>query len=328
MQRRPAGDQNRGLEDDVLLQTVLSDYRHARTLLEDLTRDFRAREALLVNSRLSVGRSLPVPKAGLVSVAETGTGSPRVALFCMGKFQVEIDGVPVDTGAGGKALAILKFLAGRGRRRTPRDLLLEALWPDSDVEAAGNRLRVAMHGLRRLLAQVGGSLDIVTYQDGCYQLKPEGQVRVDADDFEALWRRGVLLERQGHGAEAAEAYAQAELLYGGDYLEEDLYEEWTLLRRESLRDAYLDLLGKLAVRCATEGDWGNCVVRCQKILAQDPCREDAYRLLMHCHAVSGHRSRALRWYEICTSTLLRELDAAPSPETLALYQRILRGEPL
>ncbi|MFQ5813116.1 MAG: BTAD domain-containing putative transcriptional regulator [Anaerolineae bacterium] len=326
MERRPVETGSPWVEEQTLVETLLSDYRHARALLEELTKDFRAREALVMNGRALMARSAPTTKPSPISVAEAGTRSPMLALFCLGKFRVEIDGMPVDTRAGGKSLAILKFLAGRDGHPTPRDILMEALWPDSDAEAAGNRLRVAVHALRRLLAPAGKSLDILTYQDGCYLLNPGVSVRIDADEFETLWQRGVRLERQGRRAEAAEAYAQAELLYSGDYLEEDLYEEWTLLRRECLRDAYVDLLGKLATWSITEGDYGDCIVRCQKILAQDPCREDAYRLLMRCYAATGQKARALRWYNICAANLRREVGVTPSPQTVALRRRLLQGE--
>jgi len=313
---------------DVVRQALLDNYRYARTLLENLVSDFRAREALLANDRVPVSESSYLARLKPAPVGNAERPSPTVALFCLGKFRVEVDGRLVDTRTGSKSLAVLKYLAGRGSRPTPRDLLLEALWPDTDPEAAGNRLRVAVHGLRRHLPHLGSSLDIITYQDGGYLLNPTGTVWIDADVFEDLWRQGVRLERLGRSGEAAQAYSQAELLYRGDYLEEDLYEEWTLLRREGLRDAYMDLLGKLAASSIAQGDYGGCIICCQKILAQDPCREDAYRLLMRCHALTGQRARALRWYEICAATLRRELEVDPSPETAALHGRVLRGESL
>ena len=327
MEHRQAGREGRCGDEDTLLQTLLSDYRHARTVLEGLTRDFQAREALLM-SRVPGEKPTWVTQSGPAPIAQANAPSPAVALFCLGKFRIEIGGKLLDTRGYGKSLAILKFLVRRGQRPTPRDVLLEALWSDSDAEAAGNRLRVAVHGLRQLLATADCQPDMVIHRQGCYLLNPSAPVWVDADVFEGLWQRGAHLERQHSYKDAAAMYAQAEILYAGDYLEEDLYEEWTLLRREGLRDAYLDLLGKLATWSLTDRDYGGCIVRCQKILAQDCCREDAYRLLIRCHTATGQRARALRWYEICAATLRRELEMLPSPETVSLHRRLLQGEPL
>jgi hypothetical protein len=41
---------------------------------------------------------------------------------------------------------------------------------------------------------------------------------------------------------------------------------------------------------------------------------------------SGQRSTALAQYESCRSVLREELGVEPEPETVALYQRILKGE--
>jgi DNA-binding SARP family transcriptional activator len=307
--------------DSTLAQKLLRDYCQARTAFEQFSRDFRAYEALLTNLANVVPDRKP---ASAPTNTSDGPRRPVVSLYCLGRFCIEVNGRALDTSGVGRSLTILKLLAGRGRRSTPRDVLLEALWPDSEAEVAGNRLRVAMHGLRRLLASADPG-ELLVFRDGCYLLNPGGLVRVDADDFEVLWEQGVRLEREGRRADATDAFVHAEALYAGDYLEEDLYEEWTLLRRERLRDAYLHLLAMLAEWAAADGDYAGCIVHCQKILAQDACREDIYRLLMRAHAAAGQRSRALRWYEICAVTLRRELDMAPSDETAALARRLRDG---
>ncbi len=128
--------------------------------------------------------------------------------------------------------------------------------------------------------------------------------------------------------EANAEFEKAEALYRGDYLEDDPYEEWTLLRRKSLKDTYLIIPGKLAGFSACTSDYESCIHYSQKILAKDPCREDTYRRLMYCYAKLGQRNRALRWYEICRKTSRAELDAEPENETTELYNRILKDEDL
>ena len=98
------------------------------------------------------------------------------------------------------------------------------------------------------------------------------------------------------------------------------------MQREALKDTYLTILGKLASWCIDAGNYEGCIVDCQKILAEDPCREDAYCRLMCCHARLGQRSQALCWYDVCLRTLRAVLDIEPEGQTMALHERLLRGE--
>jgi DNA-binding SARP family transcriptional activator len=66
------------------------------------------------------------------------------------------------------------------------------------------------------------------------------------------------------------------------------------------------------------GDYMGSIIWSQKLLAQDDCREDAYRYLMLSHARLGQPARALHWYNLCVRTLRRELGIEPSVETQAL----------
>jgi DNA-binding SARP family transcriptional activator len=230
----------------------------------------------------------------------------------------------VDLGSSGKALAIAKLLATRGRP-FPRDELVESLWPGLEPTVGANRLRVAVYELRRRLAQAGAERSIVRHQRGCYLFDPQARIRIDAHDFQELWRRGVWLERARRYDEAIAVYRQAEALYLGDFLADDPYEDWTLMRREALRDAHLDMLGKLGAWSLHHEQYADCLLFCQELLLADPCREDAYRMLMQCHASAGRTTRAHRWYDVCVVTLRRELDVTPSPETVALHASLLVG---
>ncbi len=143
------------------------------------------------------------------------------------------------------------------------------------------------------------------------------------EEFEKCRVNGRRLEKELRKAEAMREFEKAETLYRGDYLEDELYEEWTLLRRETLKDSYLIILSKLADYCLQMCDYENCIHYSQKILAKDQCREDGYRNLMRCYLKLSQRNRALRWYEICCQTIKAELDAVPEKETMELGENII-----
>src|SRR5690606_33707455 len=124
---------------------------------------------------------------------------------------------------------------------------------------------------------------------------------------------------------AMSAYGVAEELYQGDFLEEDLYEEWAAAQRERLRATYLRIADQLAAHFVTQHKYTSVTAIAQKALRYDPYYEAAHRYLMHCFMAQGQRHLAVRQYQICRDLLAKELDLQPSPETVRLYEQIRGG---
>lgn len=240
-----------------------------------------------------------------------------VAVTCFGRFSVVAHGEPVGTWRSGKALALFGYLATHRGRPISRDALIQALWPDPDALAAGISLKVAVHALRQTLKPLTDDLVVRTHEVG-YELCARN-VWVDVDIFVSSCRRAHRLESAGQSTEALKLYARAADLYQGDFLAES-GEEWVVFRREGLRDEYLCAIARLADGALAAGDWSNCLYRCQQMLEQDPCREDAFRLLMMCHAHLGQPGRVQQWYDLCVRTLRRELGMEPDSATVRVYQ--------
>ncbi len=245
-----------------------------------------------------------------------------VQVHCFGRFEVLRAGEPVEYWRRAKAKTLLKYLIAR-RQPVPRDVLLDLLWPESDPELASNGLRVVLHALRQSLGCEAH--EWIVLEGGNYRLHSRSPVWVDVDEFQSNYASGRRIERQ-QPAMAAHHYEIAEDLYRDDYLVEDIYEEWTLARREELNDQYLMLLTKLADYASQQGDDEGCIMRCHKILQKDRCREDAHRRLMRSYARLGQRSQALHWYDVCVDTLEAVLDMQPSEQTRVLHQQILAGK--
>src|SRR5450631_1964894 len=84
------------------------------------------------------------------------------------------------------ACSLLKLLLCRARRRAPRDLLIEALWPDVPASNASHNLDTAMSLLRNLLRPEGEESLVKTIHSGTttiYQLPPQSILWADVDEF-------------------------------------------------------------------------------------------------------------------------------------------------
>ncbi len=253
-------------------------------------------------------------------------GHPPVAVSCLGTFRFYVAGRSVDGWRSSKARALFLYMVNHRGRPIPRDTLIQALWPNPDAVASGTSLKVAVHALRQTLNQVGADSAYLKIQaHGCgYQLNAS-HLWIDVEEFDRCFALGRAFEIQGRTQRALALYARAADLYRGDFLEE-LSDDWPMFRREALKDQYLYILSCLAKAAVASGDYQGGIVRSQEILAKDRCREDAYRLLMICHAHLGQRSRVRAWYEFCVQTLRAELDCGPEMETERIFRLALDGK--
>ncbi|MBE0479551.1 MAG: winged helix-turn-helix domain-containing protein [Dehalococcoidia bacterium] len=331
-----------------LLRRIQTDYHRATKELHAVSSYFRDREAavgrqlrlaidhaqgkrngrLVCESALAPVMERPSPDQNLR--LQTGESNrPILEVYTLGKFHVRVGWNVIEHWHSLKAKSLLKYLIGHHGRPVSKDVLMEALWPGCELPLASNNLKAAVRSLRQTLSSVddtGGSFTWIIYQDSNYTVNSEADLWTDMEQFEYHWHTARLLEKQNKIAESIRELEVAETLYRGDYLEDDLYEDWTSLRREALKDTYLAILGRLADHSMRDAEHEDCIVYCQKILANDPCREDAYRRLMCCHSRLGQRNRAISWYRLCEKTIRAELDVGPARSTTALYDKLLKDE--
>jgi DNA-binding SARP family transcriptional activator len=247
-----------------------------------------------------------------------------VSVYMLGKFEMRIQDLACELPAS-RSLSLLKYLLVHHKQSIPREVLMDVFWPETVPETARNNLNVAMHNLRKAL-RFAIFMPVIVYENGVYKWDPNVQIWVDVEEFEKCIKSGQRLEARDQLRGAVGQYEAAISLYQGDFLEQNPYEEWTIHDRERLRAAYLDAIERLCQIYFRQENYVACIIVCQRILSYDPCREDAYCLLMRCYSRQGQDHLALRQYQNCIKALRAELDVDPAPETTKLYNRIRRRE--
>lgn len=269
--------------------------------------------------------SLARKAAGQVrQLAMPSTDLIPVDVHMLGAFNLTIQDLKLKLPSS-RGLSVLKYLLLHHKQKVGRELLMDVFWPDAEPETARNNLNVAMHSLRKALRSII-FLPVIIFEDGAYGLESNLQVWLDVEEFEKCVKAGQRLEARDQLTSAVSEYETAISLYQGDFLEQNLYEEWTVLERERLRMAYLDTLDRLSQIYFSQERYAACITVCQLILAHDHCREDAHCLLMRCYSRQGQYHLARRQYQICVDALEIELEVEPSPETKLLYERIRQDE--
>ncbi len=254
---------------------------------------------------------------------------PPLRVRALGAFVVwrGDESIPSERWSRPTVTLLFKSLLSAPGRRLTRDGAIDLLWPDADPDAGANSLRVATHRLRTVLDLPGASASAsyLRAEQGLFVLDPHavgtGSAWLDADAFGQA-ARAALAGRDS-------ALCQAVLdLYGGEYLPDDRYADWAIVRREELWTQHRELLFHLALLSAETGQREGARRSLRALLASDPCHEEGARLLMRLLADDGARSEALRVYDVLVRALRDDLGVEPTPETAALRAALAQAAPI
>jgi DNA-binding SARP family transcriptional activator len=213
---------------------------------------------------------------------------------------------PLDSA---RAESLLGYLLLHRDAPQPRQRLAFLLWPGSTEGQAQTNLRKVLHTLRRALP---GADSLIEIGPRTLRWRADAPLWLDVEHFERALAEGRL-------EEAVETYA-GELLEGR-------YDEWLADERERLAGLYLEALERLARQHEGGRRWPEAIRCAERLVAQDPLREESHRLLMQLCRASGDRARAVRAYHVCATALERELGIGPSPETRAVYESLVATAP-
>lgn len=264
--------------------------------------------------------------------SEGAVSQPLVRVYLLGHFRVERKQgnewhtVANRTWQRRRARALLGCLLSQPGRRMGREQVMEALWPELDVETAANRLNGAVHELRQILEpeiERPAASKLLRLERDILMLADSSRIWVDAEVFETLLNHINMTRDQ---AQVEHMLEEAWELYEGDYLLEELYSEWAAARRESLRRGWMGLLLNLASLRAERGALTSAIEPLDRLLTADPTHETAVRRLMVLLTQLDRRGEAIRAYQRLEKILKRDYESDPLPETVQLYKALRQGQ--
>jgi len=94
---------------------------------------------------------VPQPAGSTTTFGESAGGQPAgmLRIYTLGQFRVCRADREVDRWRSNKAKGILKLLVTHLGRPLPKDIFVEALWPNQPAQPANSSFRVALHQLRQ-----------------------------------------------------------------------------------------------------------------------------------------------------------------------------------
>ncbi|TCS93918.1 BTAD domain-containing putative transcriptional regulator [Hazenella coriacea] len=221
----------------------------------------------------------------------------------------------------GKAKELFQLLLTKRRMLLMKEEICSLLWPEADDKAATRDFKVALNALNNALEPKRPARSNSFYiqrQGSLYGFNLSSGYELDADEFERLIQIGLKEDNPIQLQSGLE-------LYGGTYLPERRYEDWCFTERERYQSLFIRGAERLAQLYVREAKYDDAIYWCERMIQEDACWEEAYRLLMVCYYLKDNRPQAIRQYKKCIDILERELGVPPMPKTEQIYKQIVQG---
>ena len=239
-----------------------------------------------------------------------------------------------------KAQALLLYLAVQGGMHS-RSKLAALLWPDSESSDARRTLRNAIVLLRSLLADPNPSTAPASLsprqeahllsQGDLIGLNPQAPLELDLDVVQQAYtaaQRFSTPPSEPQRDALVSQVQQALTLIRGPFLdgfwlrEETAFDTWHEQQQQQWQVRLQLLCERLSAWQEVGGELEQARATLTRWLELDRLSEEASQRLMRVHLARGDASAALQVYATCRARLAEELQVKPSPETVALAERI------
>lgn len=250
----------------------------------------------------------------------------RLEISVLGPVAVTIDGHPVfDSNLRRERLrSLLGFLTLR--RRATRDVVMTALWPESDEAAARRNLRSTLNLLHGVLEpdRTAGEAPYFVRSDGpSLELCVGDHLSIDSWRFEELMDEARRHELDGVPVSAAGTLEVACELYRGEFLADTTSGEWSARERDRLRAMFVQGSSRLAELLLAFGRFDAAIAMAGRTLDVEPWSEAGHRALIAAHLERGDRPAARRALERCHEAL--EEFGGPAEELTLMLERRIGG---
>ena len=229
---------------------------------------------------------------------------------------------------GSRPALLFKAILVHGGRHIPKDILLEAVWPDHPPKNSLRNFKVTLHRLRKMLEPdldpARGSA-YIHLKDNLVSLDKH-LCQVDTDTLHRLCKRARRIDAAVDLRELQIMRREAIALYQGDFLPEEPYLTWAEMKRTTLRQEFLQLMYHLGRLLEAQQAFSEARPCYRHIVNLDPAQEKAQRHLMRLLDADGRPQEALQLYEAVCIFLQTELGASPDKATVELGNRIRRRQ--
>jgi len=255
--------------------------------------------AQFVELARKVIESTGIKRESLVAQLQDSAGpvEPPLSIRCFGDFELRVHGRSLPmAGVKPRTRALLRRLCADAGSAVHREVLLDALWPDSEADVAGRSLHVAVSSLRQALEPgiARGASSLLLREGDSYRLVlPPGSV-VDLRVFEQALQSTRRARVAGDLAQAMESFQRAASLARNVLFPEDGSAPWVAHRRERVQRELADTGRSLARDLLAKGETVLAAQVSLSVLTADRYDDASWRLLIEARGKAGDEAGARR----------------------------------
>lgn len=198
---------------------------------------------------------------------------------------------------------------------TPREKLIQTLWPDISEIDSQSTFRQALRQLRSLVNK-----DLSTGED--YILITDDSIAFN--QRAAHWVDAAQIARPLQPDSPAEVILNDLANYGGELLP-GFDEPWVVIERERFNATFEQKTSLLLALLIRRERWSTVLEWGERWIALGRSPEPAYRALMLAYAAKGDSQQLVHAYQRCLDEVKKAGRKEPSPETRSTFERLLQG---
>lgn len=236
----------------------------------------------------------------------------KLIINCFGAFSIKkaTDLEPLRFRTS-KAEELLAFLIQSEGRARSKDMILDTLWPDADLDKAANNFRVTCTYIRSTLADFGYT-DVLVRDHDDYSINTS-RIKCDYLDFRSKIANPDVLP-----------LADVETLvniYKGPYLENRFY-DWAEETKGWLESRYIQLLYRAGKLYSEANRVDAAIDSYEAVLRVDLYEEDAFKEIIRLKQTKLPPAAIREYYERYRDLLFKEYGLEPSKEVRDLVKSI------
>lgn len=253
-------------------------------------------------------------KAGPDRDRQSGMSSGRMPKICcmQNLHYVDHNGTPHEIRwRTQKVQELFAYLVFNRNKTVSKQVLLDLLWPDYDLDKSSTQLHTAIYQIRKVIKEMGWDLKI-KFKDEGYRLV-WGDLRLDVEE----WEKKVS-EASPVSPETLDSHLQLLSEYKGHFLEDHCY-IWAEMEQERIRRIWLDYAEAVADCCYSSDQIAAAVSLYQLMRDRCPYHEEGYFALMRIHAEQGHHTDVIKLYEALEGKMWEEYGVEPNETVTDWY---------
>jgi ATP/maltotriose-dependent transcriptional regulator MalT/DNA-binding SARP family transcriptional activator len=260
---------------------------------------------------------------GIIASALRLNEASQLEVRCLGHLRLFRDGEELDYGRLLRPMAVrlLKFFLVQGTKLVPAERIMDSIWPEMEPERARRTLATHLSAVRRALDLT----NLFQRVGDAYRLGNPDEISLDLVDYEEAAVAGLDALKNGDGNGALTLLEKAESLYRGDFLEEDLYEEFVEHRRVQLRRLNERVVESLADVHLQQHHYDQAIQRYRRLLSSQEPMEQVFPKLFRCYEALGDRQGIRKEFETLRARLHECLGVEPQDSTRALVESLFKS---